>query len=139
MQVRRLVRNYLWGGTDGTRYTCARVRWSTIILPRGSGGLDIIDPKIQIRAFLSKLIVWGLFPGKEPWKKFYLDAIQSTISRRGTKDGHVWTKGVHYIFSQAPLAIINRSPFMHALLRIWRSMRPLLIHRAPRCIKEIER
>ena len=116
-----------------------RVRWSTIILPRESGGLGIIDLEIQIRALLSKLIVRGIFLGNEPWKKYFFDAIQSTTPRQGTRDGHVWTRGVRYIFSQAPLASIDRSPFMQALLRIWRSMRPLLIHRAPRCIKEIER
>ena len=81
MQVRRLVRNYLWGGIDGTRDTRVRVRRSVIILPRESGGLGIIDPKIQIRALLSKLIVRGLFPSNEPWKKYCLDAIQSTSPR----------------------------------------------------------
>ena len=64
-------------------------KWSTIILPRESGGLGIIDLDIQIRALLSKLIVRGLFLGTEPWKKFCLDAIRSTTLRWGTRDGHV--------------------------------------------------
>lgn len=65
-QLRRLVRNFLWSGTDGTRDTRARVRWQTVILPCEEGGLGIIDPEIQSRALISKLLVRGLFPGDEP-------------------------------------------------------------------------
>ena len=87
-QVRRLVRNFLWGGSDGTRDTRARVRWATLILPRDEGGLGIIDPEIQIRALLSKLIVRGLFPGNEPWKKFLHAALQTVAPRFGMRDRH---------------------------------------------------
>ena len=58
-QLRRLVRNFLWGGSDGSHDTRARVRWDTIILPSAEGGLGIIDPEIQSRALLSKLIIRG--------------------------------------------------------------------------------
>lgn len=51
------------------------MRWSTVILPRQEGGLGIIDPEIQSRALITKLVVRGLYPGNEPWKSF----LQSTV------------------------------------------------------------
>ncbi|MCO5581971.1 hypothetical protein L7F22_035860 [Adiantum nelumboides] len=68
LQLRRLIRNFLFGGSDGSLDTQARVRWSTCTLPTSQGGLGIIDPEMQSRALLTKLIVRGLFPGNEPWK-----------------------------------------------------------------------
>lgn len=42
-----------------------------MILPREEGGLGIIDPEIQsLSMLIPKLIVLGLFQGKEPWKAF---------------------------------------------------------------------
>ncbi|MCO5557347.1 hypothetical protein L7F22_010910 [Adiantum nelumboides] len=58
----RLVRNFLWGGSDGTRDTRARVSWHTVILHRQKGGLGIIDLEMQSAALLLKLIVRGLYP-----------------------------------------------------------------------------
>ena len=54
---------FLWSGQDGTTDTRARVRWETIIQPIAEGGLGLIDPEMQCRALLTKLIVRGLFPG----------------------------------------------------------------------------
>ena len=45
-QVRRLIRNFLWSGGDGSVDTRARVRWATVILPVDQGGLGIIDPEM---------------------------------------------------------------------------------------------
>ena len=74
-RLRRLVRNYLWAGSDGTHDTRARVAWHTCILPREQGGLGIIDPEMQSRALISKCIIRGLFPGNEPWKSFVRHAV----------------------------------------------------------------
>ncbi|MCO5573426.1 hypothetical protein L7F22_027197 [Adiantum nelumboides] len=52
-QLRQLIRNFLYGGSDGTHDTCARVRWSTVIMPTSQGGLGIIDPEMQSRALLT--------------------------------------------------------------------------------------
>ncbi|MCO5552845.1 hypothetical protein L7F22_006363 [Adiantum nelumboides] len=68
LQLRCLIRNFLFGGSDGTLDTRARVRWSTVILPTSQGSLGIIDREMESRALLTKLIVRGLFPGNEPWK-----------------------------------------------------------------------
>ena len=67
-QVRRLIRNFLWSGHDGSADTSARVRWETIIQPIVEGGLGVIDPEMQCRALFTKFIVRGFFPGNEAWK-----------------------------------------------------------------------
>ena len=61
-RLRRLVRNYLWAGSDGTHDTRARVAWHTCILPREEGGLGIIDPEMQGRALLPSVsfVVYSL-------------------------------------------------------------------------------
>lgn len=74
-QLRRLVRNFLWAGSDGTWDTVARVSWSTVIRTREDGGLGIIDPELKSGALVAKFIVRGLFPGNEPWKSFLRSAI----------------------------------------------------------------
>ena len=61
-QLRRLIGIFLWSGSDGIHDTRVRVRWSTVILPKAAGGLGIIDPEMQSKALLAKLVVRGLFP-----------------------------------------------------------------------------
>ncbi|MCO5550170.1 hypothetical protein L7F22_032705 [Adiantum nelumboides] len=75
LQLKRLIKNFLFGGSDGSLDTRARVRWSTCTLPTSQGGLGIIDPEMQSRALLTKRIVWGLFPGNEPWKMLLQSAL----------------------------------------------------------------
>ena len=137
-QVRRLIRNFLWGGSDGTTDTRARVRWSTIILPREDGGLGIIDPEMQCKALLTKFIVRGLFPGNETWK-LMLRSVLDTVTPRPMRGGQSWRPGVRYIFTTAPLSVSHLSPFMRSLLRTWFSLRQGLIRRTPTCEEEIDR
>jgi hypothetical protein len=66
-QIRRVVRNFIWGGKDAP--THAKVKWDTLTLSTIQGGLGIIDPKAQSMAFLAKLLIKGLAPGREPWKE----------------------------------------------------------------------
>ncbi|MCO5608977.1 hypothetical protein L7F22_063196 [Adiantum nelumboides] len=61
-QLRRLIRNFLFGGSDGTHDARARVPWSTVTLPTSQGGLGIVDLEKQSPALHTKLIVRGLFP-----------------------------------------------------------------------------
>ena len=137
-QVRRLIRNFLWGGSDGTTDTRARVRWSTIILPREDGGLGIIDPEMQCKALLTKFIVRGLFPGNETWK-LMLRSVLDTVTLRPMRGGQSWRPDVRYIFTTAPLSVSHLSPFIRSLLRTWISMRQGLIRRTPNCEEEIAR
>ena len=59
-QLRRLVRKFLWSGSDGSSTSRARVAWQTVILPQTEGGLGIIDPELQSQALLGKLVIRGL-------------------------------------------------------------------------------
>jgi len=63
-QVRRVIRNFIWGGEAAL--TRAKVKWDTLTLPIAKGGLGIIDPKSQSEALLAKLLVRGLAPRGEP-------------------------------------------------------------------------
>ncbi|MCO5560919.1 hypothetical protein L7F22_014539 [Adiantum nelumboides] len=81
--LRRLVRNFLWGGSDGTRDTRTRVSWRTVILPKQEGGLGIIDPEMQSATLLSKLIVRGLYLGEEPWKQFVIHGLCRCVPSSG--------------------------------------------------------
>ncbi|MCO5581793.1 hypothetical protein L7F22_035682 [Adiantum nelumboides] len=76
-RLRRLVRNFLWGGSDGTRDTRPPVSWRIVILPRQEGGLGIIDLEMQSVALLSELIVRGLYPREELWMQFMLHGLSS--------------------------------------------------------------
>jgi hypothetical protein len=66
-EVRGVVRNFIWGGKDSPVRT--KVKWDTLTLPTAQGGLGIIDLKIESEALLAKLLIRGLAPGGEPWKK----------------------------------------------------------------------
>jgi hypothetical protein len=66
-QVCGVVKNFIWKGKVAP--SRAKVKWNTFTLPIAKGGLDIIDPKIQSEAFLTKLLVRGLAPGGDPWKE----------------------------------------------------------------------
>jgi hypothetical protein len=66
-QIRRVVRNFIWGSKDAPAR--AKVKWDTLTLSTTQGGLGIIDPKAQSKAFLAKLLIKGLALGREPWKE----------------------------------------------------------------------
>lgn len=55
--LRRLVRNFLWGGSDGTQDATARVSWQTVILPHAQGGLGTIDPEMQSRSVSWQIVI----------------------------------------------------------------------------------
>ena len=43
MKVQSLVRNFLWGGKNGS-LVVAKVAWEVLIRPKSQGGLALIDP-----------------------------------------------------------------------------------------------
>ena len=42
-KVQSLIRNFLWGGKQGSP-TIAKVVWNVLIQPKSNGGLGLIDP-----------------------------------------------------------------------------------------------
>ena len=133
-RLRRLVRNYLWAGSDGTHDTRARVAWHTCILPREQGGLGIIDPEMQSRALISKCIIRGLFPGNEPWKSFVRHAVLHSTPVRGGE----WSPSYRFIFCDAALSH-PASYFLRSILGVWQALRRSIIHRQPVLTEEFER
>ncbi|MCO5591619.1 hypothetical protein L7F22_045608 [Adiantum nelumboides] len=91
------------------------------------------------RALLTKLIVRGLFLGNEPWKLLLQSDLATVTPTYGVRDGHIWTPGMRFLFTDAPVRRDGVSHFMRSLLQIWNSMRKGLIRRSPRCREEIER
>jgi hypothetical protein len=71
LKLQRLVRNFIWGASVGTR-AVAKVAWSVLIRPIREGGLGLIDPMLQSKALLAKHVVRGFMPGDELWKKLWL-------------------------------------------------------------------
>ncbi|MCO5574788.1 hypothetical protein L7F22_028580 [Adiantum nelumboides] len=140
-RLRRLVRNLLWGGSDGTRDTRPCVCWRTVILPRQERDLGIIDPEMQSAVLLSKLIVCGLYPEEEPWKQFMLHGLSRCVSSSGCMDAAgPWRPWIGYIFTtQSTLRTQHLSPFMYSIFRVWLTMRRGLIRQASSYQEEIER
>ncbi|MCO5558177.1 hypothetical protein L7F22_011755 [Adiantum nelumboides] len=131
--------NFLFGRSDDTHDTRARVCWSTVIMPTSQGGSGIIDFEMQSRALLTKLIVSGLFSGNEPWKMLLHSGLATVTPTYGVRDGHIWTPGIRFLFTDAPVRRDGVSLFMRSLLQIWNSMRKGLIRGSSRCKEEIER
>ena len=48
MQIRRLIRNFLWS-RKAKDHAQSKVKWEVITLPRSKGGLGIIDLVDQTR------------------------------------------------------------------------------------------
>ena len=133
-KLRRLVHNFLWTGSNGTKDMRARISWSTCILPCSEGGLGIIDLDIQSRALLSKLIICGIFPRNEPRKDFLRQALTQCIPPlRGD-----WQPSYRFICMQIGVRM-SSSSFMSSRMRVWLSMRRGFIQRRPELIEEFER
>lgn len=74
--LRGLMIHYLWTGKDEGK--CAtRMKWNACLLPHMEGGINLIDPYLQTQALLTKLMVRGLAPGNESWKKLMRHRIAS--------------------------------------------------------------
>ena len=43
--------------------------WKVITAPKQEGGLGLIDPLLQCKAFLGDFLITGLLTGGEPWEK----------------------------------------------------------------------
>ena len=82
MKVQSLIRNFLWGGKNGSR-TIAKVAWKVLIQPKIHGGLGLIDPLMQSRALLVKFVIRGLLPGSEAWKGMFLKQLMKLSPKTG--------------------------------------------------------
>ena len=93
MKVQSLIRNFLWGGKNGSR-AVAKVAWDVLIRPKSQGGLALIDPLIQSRALLTKFVVRGLLLGTEAWKGMLLNQLMQL----SPKTGGNWLPSLKWMF-----------------------------------------
>jgi hypothetical protein len=118
-QVRGVVRNFIWSGKAANAR--AKVKWETLVLPISQGGLGIIDPKTQSKAFLAKLLVRGLAPRGEPWKELLRHkANQTKLPVHGMGPT---TQDINWLFAATKL---KRPPFSlwKSIFHSWLSVRP---------------
>jgi hypothetical protein len=92
-KVVALIHNYIWSGEDGSRACPAKVAWSSLILPKNCGGLKLIDPELQMKALLVKLLIRGLLLGPAPWRYLITHRIKMLIPTRGGS----WPASSHYL------------------------------------------
>ena len=105
----------------------AKVAWSVITLPKGKGGLGIVDPVDQCRALLSKLIVRGFLPGTEIWKTLLRDR----IAQCAPVVGQPWKKEVRWIFNKDQKIHCRRKwedSFINGIWRAWSKIREGLFY-----------
>ncbi|MCO5589224.1 hypothetical protein L7F22_043190 [Adiantum nelumboides] len=69
-----------------------------LLLPTSEGGLGIIDPQLQSRAFLTKLIVRGLLPSDEAWKILLHFLMVNVFRTSRVKDRHVEPSYAIYVY-----------------------------------------
>ena len=84
IKVQSQVRNFLWGGKNGSR-AVAKVAWDVLIMPKSQGGMTLIDPLMQYRALLKKFVVRGLLPGRDVWKGMLLNHLMQLSPKTGEK------------------------------------------------------
>ena len=84
MKVQSLIRNFLWGGKNGSR-AVAKVAWDVLVMPKSQGGLALIDPLMQSRALLTKFVVRGLLSGTKAWKGMLLNQLMQLSPKTGGK------------------------------------------------------
>ena len=124
-----MIGNFLWSRRDGGPAR-AKVAWAVISLPTPHGGLGIVDPACQSRALLGKLIVWGLFPCAEAWKRFLLHR----LGRSTPVAGGPWQSEIQWIFTEMRRVGYTRTTedrFACSLLRTWEQLRPVLLQASP--------
>jgi len=118
-QVRRVVKNFIWGGKDAPAR--AKVKWDMLALPTAQGGLGIINPKTQSKALLAKLLVRGLALGGEPWKELVrhkADQIRLPIHGKGPN-----TPDINWLFAAPKLKRIQCSMWKD-IVGAWLNVRP---------------
>jgi hypothetical protein len=133
-QIRGVVRNFIWGDKDGLAR--AKVKWDTLTLPTTQGGLGIIDPKAQSKALLAKLLIRGLSPGGEPWKKLIrhkADQIRLPVHSKGPN-----IPDVNWIFAAPKIKRIPCSMWK-SIIGAWMKVRPGLTKEGPSNIAKIFR
>ena len=79
---KRLIRHFLWGAIE-EKHARAMVAWTTLIKDKSEGGVGLIDPVVQTKALLGKLVVRSLQPPEAPWKLLWRCKWKMWLPRQG--------------------------------------------------------
>ena len=82
-----------------------------------------MDPMLQTQALLAKLVVRGLSPGNEPWKKLLRYKIDIGRPLGDAK----WHESPTWLFFSKGIKNNNHSPLMKSCLKAFLSIRGDLI------------
>ena len=129
MKVQSLIRNFLWGGKNGSR-AVAKVAWDVLIRPKSQGGLALIDPLIQSRALLTKFVVRGLLLGTEAWKGMLLNQLMQL----SPKTGGNWLPSLKWMFltdTRTPRQNLTSNIFLLGIVRAWDAVKIFLRKERP--------
>ena len=129
MKVQSLIRNFLWGGKNGSR-AVAKVAWDVLVMPKSQGGLALIDPLMQSRALLTKFVVRGLLPGTEAWKGMLLNQLMQLSPKTGGK----WLPSLKWMFLsdvQTPRRNLTSNRFLLGIVRAWDAIKTFLHKQMP--------
>jgi hypothetical protein len=133
-QIRRLIRNFIWGGKEAPMH--AKVKWDTLTLPTSQGGFGVTDPKVQLEALLAKLFIRGLAPGGEPWKELVrhnADKTRLPIHGKGSS-----SPDLHWLLV-APKLKRFKCLMWKSIVGAWLNVRPGLIKSDPTNLDEVLR
>ena len=71
---------FLMGGTE-EKHAHAKIALTTLIKRKSEGGVGLIDPVVQTKALLGKLVVRILQPPEAPWKVLWRRRWKMWLSR----------------------------------------------------------
>ena len=132
--IKAAIRGFIWSGKDNPR-AAARVSWSWLTQPRAKGGLGLIDPLMQSRALLAKMVVRCLLPGKGCWKVLLRNRLQA-----GTpKYGRPWPDSLNWCCTSGippKLACHPEDRVANSILRAWCHLRQHLVKHTPETLTE---
>ena len=132
--VKATIRGFIWSGKDNPM-AAARVSWHWLTQPRAKGGLGLIDPLMQSRALLAKMVVRCLLPGKGCWKVLLRNRLQA-----GTpKYGRPWPDSLNWCCTSGvppKLACQPEERVTNSILRAWCHVRRHLVKHTPETLVE---
>ena len=85
----------------------------SIIQSKLNGGIQVLDPELQIPTLLIKLSVQGLMPKDTPWKHLMAHKLSSIRSKKGGQ----WPPYIHFILCASNVHSNGSSSWW----RIWKA------------------
>lgn len=129
--LEKIIIHFLWAeAMDTMRH---RVKLNTITMPNLQGGLGVISLREQVRALISKIILWALAASNRPLLIILRGYIrQMSMKKWGCKD---------YSWVVVPCETLPTSQASHLLTNLckfWNKSKKLIQHKERACMEEIK-